>query len=148
MNTTEIVTREEYLAFGDYTSADGLYHFRKSYAAARDYPDDDDNITHLLDFLSPKGAAIEITIDAFGWLEIVVNGQPYFDPENGYSEIAETEKIAQPLRGLVEGALRWCQDLYFKAHREYQAPPKYDQATEEAQRAAQKKQGQHLLDDL
>jgi hypothetical protein len=148
MDTTEIVTREEYLAFGDYTSADGLYHLRKSYTAVRDYPDDDDNITHLLDFLSPKGAAIEITIDAFGWLEIKVNGQPYFDPENGYSEISETEKIAQPLRGLVEGALGWTQELYYKAHREFQALPAYDQATEEARREGLKKKSQHLLDDL
>jgi hypothetical protein len=148
MDTAEIVMREEYLAFGDYTSADGLYHLRKSYTAARDYPDDDDNITHLLDFLSPKGAVIEITIDAFGWLEIAVNGQPYFSPEDGNVEIAETEKIGQPLRGLVEGALRWCQNLYYKAHREYQAPPEYDQSVEEARRAEQKKQGQHLLDNL
>jgi hypothetical protein len=148
MDTSEIVSREEYLAFGDYTSDDGLYHLRKSYTAQRASSDDDDNITHLLDFLSPKGAAIEITIDAFGWLQITVNGQPYFDQEDGLSEFAETEKISQPLRGLVEAALRWCQDLYYKAHREYQAAPEYDPAAEEVRQAAQKKQGQDLLDDL
>ena len=150
MDTHEIVSRDEYLIFGDYTSEDGQYLFSKTSITDRALMGQysEDNLTHCLLFTSSKGATIQIDLDAMGWFTVKVNDQLYTDVEDGRTEFCETEKIAQPLRGLVEQALIWCQNLYFKAHREAQSKPTYDPAADQIERERLKKQGQNLLDAL